>query len=266
MTTNRFQDLDRSAGRHGVATYLDDVSALHARQADVLAAAAQADPGLDVLDVGCGVGTRLLGMARAGHTGRLVGLDRSDTVLDEACRRADDEGLAVEFRHGDATTMEAEAEFDVVHSERVLIHVEDVLPVLASYARAVRPGGRVIAAEPHATAFGLNSPHIGLTNRVFSQAHNTLRQPWIATRLPSLLRGLGFADVVSSGWVGITEELARFDSMLQMTRWSGEAVTAGLITPAEEALWWDDLRTADARGEFFGSWTMFTAVGVRARF
>ena len=44
--------------------------------------------GGDVLDVACGFGRHAVALAEAGF--RVVGVDRSQTLLDEAARRADD--------------------------------------------------------------------------------------------------------------------------------------------------------------------------------
>ncbi|MFB9924399.1 methyltransferase domain-containing protein [Amycolatopsis halotolerans] len=260
---NRFQDLDAGPG-HRVEDYLDTVRRLHTSHTGPLEAAVRADPGLSVLDVGCGVGGRLLELARAGHRGELVGIDRSELVLAEARRRCAAEGHAVTFVHADAADSEFDADFDLVHSERVLIHVEDVETVVAAYRRAVKVGGKVIVSEPHASALAVNVPDIPLTNAVFGHAHGSLRNPWVSARLPSLLRAAGFADVSTTGWVGITESLPDFDRMLQLTRWSEAAVAAGSVDAGGRDRWHAQLESAQRRGEFLGSWTVFTSQGTRA--
>ena len=52
------------------------------------AALAGVEPGADVLDAPCGYGRHSIVLARAGY--RVVGVDRSPVLLDEARRRADD--------------------------------------------------------------------------------------------------------------------------------------------------------------------------------
>src|SRR3982751_108959 len=61
--------------------------------------AAMLRPGLSVLDVGCGTGAITAGIARAvGPSGRAVGVDRDEAMLEIARREHSD----VEFVQGDA--------------------------------------------------------------------------------------------------------------------------------------------------------------------
>jgi SAM-dependent methyltransferase len=90
-------------------------------QARVLTAAIA---GLDrptVLDVGTGTGRAAIVLARAGA--RVTGVDASSEMLSVARRRAAAEGLAVEFRTGDAQALEAPPRsFDAVVCLRVIMH------------------------------------------------------------------------------------------------------------------------------------------------
>ena len=59
-------------------------------------------PGDSVLDVGCGPGDDLFHMAAlVGPTGRLVGLDTSETMIAEARKRASQLNVPVSFEVGD---------------------------------------------------------------------------------------------------------------------------------------------------------------------
>jgi ubiquinone/menaquinone biosynthesis C-methylase UbiE len=49
----------------------------------------------------------------------------------------------------DVTNIELDSEFDVVLCNYVLEHIFDVTSAVAGLRRAVKPGGRVIAAVPH---------------------------------------------------------------------------------------------------------------------
>jgi SAM-dependent methyltransferase len=94
-----------------------------------------------VLDVGCGTG-ELLGMARrAGHRGRLCGLDPADAMLAQARRRADAEWVL-----GDLGSVSWAQEFDLVvmsgHAFQVLLGDDEIRSALAAIRRALVPGGR----------------------------------------------------------------------------------------------------------------------------
>ena len=73
-------------------------------------------PGQHVLDVGCGTGDDARDMAAiVGPGGKVVGLDNSQAMVDEAKRRAAGLSLPLEFHVGDAMHMTCAAgSFDAV--------------------------------------------------------------------------------------------------------------------------------------------------------
>ena len=101
-----------------------------------------------ILDVGCGQGTQLLGLARRGHD--LTGLDSSAELLADLDRSLSAEPPALRDRvrlvHGDALAVAAEFEagqFDVVLCHGVLMYFQDPAPLLAALATVTAPGGLV---------------------------------------------------------------------------------------------------------------------------
>lgn len=72
------------------------------------------EPGMRVLDVGCGPGRHSLALATRGVT--CVGVDISDVFVDIAARAARDRGLPATFVCADARTLTYDAEFDAVIS------------------------------------------------------------------------------------------------------------------------------------------------------
>ena len=102
------------------------------------------DRPLEVLDAGCGQGTQAVRLARLGH--RVVGLDLSEDLLEDARRSAEAEAPEVrerlDFRRGDV--LEAgerlPASFDVVCCHGVLMYLPSLAAAIASLAGAARPG------------------------------------------------------------------------------------------------------------------------------
>lgn len=97
-----------------------------------------------VLDIGCGRGDLLRGIAERLPHGRLMGVDASEAMLPR-----DVEGI--EFVAADIISFEVSEPFDVVVSQNVTEHVPpvDLDEHLRSVRRALRPGGTFVLLMPH---------------------------------------------------------------------------------------------------------------------
>jgi ubiquinone/menaquinone biosynthesis C-methylase UbiE len=114
------------------------------------------EPGLAVLDVGCGSGaiTREIADAVAAD-GSVVGLDVNADLLEHA-RRNPRPNLV--YVHGDVRTFEWPDLFDVVTAARVLQWLADPAAALAAIARLTRPGGSVVVLDYDHTAISWEPP------------------------------------------------------------------------------------------------------------
>ncbi len=122
------------------------------RTPDTLLAAVAAQVGppgsiADALDVCCGTGAAMR-FLRPLCRDRVVGVDLSAPMLDEARRRhADDPGTAeMVFVKGDALDLPFAREFDLAVSFGAFGHIvdDDEVRLVASVAKALRPGGRFV--------------------------------------------------------------------------------------------------------------------------
>ena len=100
-----------------------------------------------ILDVGTGTGLVALRAARLLSGGRVIGIDHSQGMIEQACAKArhSSVGEFVIFRRSDAEQLDfSDQSFDVVLSLYALFHFPDPLRALAEMYRVLRPGGRVV--------------------------------------------------------------------------------------------------------------------------
>jgi len=109
-------------------------------------AVAELREGETVLDLGSGGGIDvLLSARRVGPTGRVIGVDMTDEMLELARRNAAEAGATnVEFRKGTIEALPLEdATVDVVVSNCVINLAADKAAVFSEIARVLRVGGRM---------------------------------------------------------------------------------------------------------------------------
>jgi ubiquinone/menaquinone biosynthesis C-methylase UbiE len=200
-----------------------------AAQALAAAALSRCPAGGDLLDVPCGFGRHAVPLAREGF--RVVGVDRSGVLLDEARRRAGDEPwpklVAADYRELPFADESFDGAINLYTSLGYLGDEEDT-KVLAEVARVLRPGGRLVIETMHRdllvrsfTEHGwhlLGAGRLLLEQRTFdpvggiTQTTQTLIEGsgeresrtfeariYTATELVSMLRRAGFAKATCHG-------------------------------------------------------------------
>lgn len=102
-------------------------------------------PGLNVLDVGCGLGGALFMMA-SDYGANAFGIDLSENMATAANERATAYGLSdhVTVVHGDIVAYDSPYQFDVVHSREVFIHIHDKQALFAKLYDSLKPGGQLL--------------------------------------------------------------------------------------------------------------------------
>ena len=121
---------------------------LFGHRADLLPFFGLLDPTWTVGDLGTGTGG--LAATLAPFVRRVIGVDRSDAMIEAAARRLD--GMAnVELRSGDLEELPvADGELDVAVLSLVLHYVVSPADVLLDTRRALAPGGRLVVVEMRA--------------------------------------------------------------------------------------------------------------------
>jgi SAM-dependent methyltransferase len=261
-----FSDVDRT-GRAGVyADYLDQVRGLEAvaEWKERSFAALAPRPGAVLLDVGCGTGEDVRTLARrVVPGGRAIGVDASEGMVAEARRRAAAEGAeGAEFVRADVRALPlGDGAADGSRAERVLQHLDDPAAAIAEMARIVRPGGRVVAAEPDWGTLVIDSGDAEAAAEVATAAGLRLRSGLVGRSLRRLFAEAGLEEVTAVARTLVVTDRARADMLFDLTGAARQAVADGRLAARRADGWLADLAAAEAEGRLLVAMTAFMAVG-----
>jgi SAM-dependent methyltransferase len=220
-------------------------------------------PASSILDVGCGFGLETERLARLVAPGQPVaGIDESAHFIDLAKRRAAAAGLRIDYRVGLAETLPyADASFDHVRAERLLIYLTDPRKAISEMKRVLKPGGVIAIIEPHFETTSVNLKDRDLVHRVMAhEAATAVKQSWLPGQLTAMLTGFGLRDIeVNTRVVIFPQDLGAdyFGSTAE------NAQKDGAITQAERSAWDAEIKALHASGLLFGTidYFLFTAKG-----
>jgi ubiquinone/menaquinone biosynthesis C-methylase UbiE len=142
-----YEDSIREEFTHQSQSFGDSEAMSSEQTLGVLAELVPADPKARWLDVACGPG--VVSRALAARVGTVTGVDLTPAMVEEAERRALDEGIDnVSFLLGDATALDfTDGSFDGAITRFSFHHIPVPSRVLAEMARLVQPGGWVVAGD-----------------------------------------------------------------------------------------------------------------------
>jgi SAM-dependent methyltransferase len=112
--------------------------------------AAGLQPGMRVLDIGCGMGdVAFLAADIVGQTGSVVAIDRDLTTIEKARARAPQfpSHTRVTFEHADVGEYSSASKFDAVVGRYILLYQPDPVAALRRLAALVRSGGLMVFHE-----------------------------------------------------------------------------------------------------------------------
>lgn len=220
--------------------------------------------GESVLDVGCGTGVFLPGLAAlVGSEGRVVGLDHSPAFLEESQKRLADASLSdqVELVEGDAHNLPfADATFDAAHCERVLMHLQDPALAIREMQRVVRPGGRVLVAEVYAAGARMDHPDPEAEKLISAGLVSGIRNTSMGIALRGLFVETGFTDV-GGEVVGFFEESLDEDEAEEWTVVARGLVARGVLDEARAEAAIAAMQDRRATGTHCGTALIFVVSG-----
>ena len=204
------------------------------------------EPGMALLDVGCGPGTITTDLAGLVAPGRVVAIDYAAGILEQAKEHAAKAGHAerIEFRTGDVHALDfPDDSFDVVHAHQLLQHVGDPVQALREMRRVCKPGGIVAARDGDYGAFFWypDMPALADWQRVYLQvARSNGGEPNAGRILHAWARAAGFEQIEKSSatWCFASAEEREWWGNLWSERavksdFARAAVAGGYATPEQ---------------------------------
>lgn len=231
-------------------------------------------PGMSVLDFGCGPGTISVGLASAVEPGGFVGIDMADSQIELARKAADAGGHHnASFQVGDVTDLAFDDDtFDVVHCHAVLNHVPDTRAALQEAKRVLKPGGIISCRE----LIGESS---------FSEPAGNLREAWevftklieangghpqMGKELKAYLVDAGFTNVAITASIEVystPEDIAFFHKLVADWFFSPKLIAAatmfGLATHEQFEKWREDHDAWRDAPEAVGATAFGEAIGFK---
>jgi SAM-dependent methyltransferase len=226
----------------------------------------RAGPGSRVLDVGCGPGTDTVPLAEiVGPRGAVAGVDHDAEMLAAADRRAAEAGVAAHVTHhrADANRLPfADASFDAVRCERLLLHLARPEGALAEMVRVTRPGGWVVVVDTDWASRSVDTPEVE-AERVLARvlAERCLVNGHSGRRLYGLCREAGLEEVEVNVHPTIVTRYGLWRMLSRMEMAEAEAVRGGLLTEEEVARLDASLRAKDEAGSFFAITSLVLVAG-----
>lgn len=216
-------------------------------------------PGHTVLDLGCGSGADLVPLSEAvAPNGNVIGLDNDPANLAKARERTTATPSGVELRPADIHTLPLDDDSaDRARTDRVLQHVADPAGVLAEARRVLRPGGRLVMAEPDWYTLAIDHPDL-TTAQAYTRhiTDKVIRNPALGRQLPRLAAEAGFGVATVLPVTSVFRDVREADQVLGLWRTTQRAVDAGYLARGAADGWLQHL----AGGPFFASVTLHITV------
>jgi ubiquinone/menaquinone biosynthesis C-methylase UbiE len=221
-----------------------------------------------VLDVGCGPGIDVVGLANRVTTGGLaVGIDHDSEMITEAKTLAESQGIAdtVEFITHDVATLPFDDNyFDSCRSERVFMHLADPLLVLKEMYRVTKVKGRVVVIDSDWNSLSIDCQFTDTERKLF-QFHrdNVMTSGYAGRSLFRFFQAAGFSEILIKIFPLFTTDLDAFSNIVRRQVIEERALIAKVMDKEELVKWQTQLQQAADNDCFFCSMNIISVSGIK---
>ncbi|MFF0741503.1 methyltransferase domain-containing protein [Streptomyces sp. NPDC004111] len=208
------------------------------------------------LEVGAGAGDAALALRSDGV--RVVAVDSSLTMVGRARER----GLGCAVVADGQRLPFAAGRFDGVWADRVVQHVAEPGLMLDELVRVVRPGGRIVLADPDYDTQVLDIEDQDLARRVLRfRADAGLRNGTLAHRHAGLFADRGLDDVAVEARTLVVRDPAAADHVMGLRSWAHTAAERGFLASVDADRFVAQFDDAVRAGRFTYAVTFFLTAG-----
>lgn len=155
--------------------------------------------GCKFLDVGCGSGGVTIEVAKFVGSGRFVGLDFDEKVLERARQAARENGVEAEFVKCDLTAEEIpERDFDIAYARFIFTHLKDRNALASKLFETLGTGGKLVVEDIDFSGHFSHPQNDAFDNYVDWYQKISFRKgidPFIGPKLFEDLKNAGFSKI-----------------------------------------------------------------------
>lgn len=223
----------------------------------------QISPGVHLLDVGCGTGEDVRTLAKlVGSTGRVVGVDVSESMIIEAKNRYEGSKLPIEFHVGDANHLDfPNNTFNGCRADLTFQNLTNPQQALTELVRVAKSGARIVLSEPDWETLLIDSSDFQITRKILNFICDEHPHGWLGRQLPRFFRDVGLEDIKSIPVTSIGTDYTQFNQRFRFQPRVKRAQEAEIITETEATTWLNQLKEFDRLNRFFWAHSIFIVSG-----
>ncbi len=219
-------------------------------------------PGKVFLDAGCGTGEHARALVEYAQVPiQVVGVDTSETMIEEARRRNAGPGTAITYTIGDASQLPfTDNAYDGCYAIGLIEMVARPADILGEMVRVTRSGGNVVIPTGDMGTWIIDTSYLTFTHEILHFFADTAINGYLGRQLPRLFHECGLTNIRVRPATYIVSSFAQAYQL-----WLGNIVRyvqeANIFPPEALLAWVQDLEKRAQAGSFFMARTVFFVAG-----